>query len=121
VSEIIKNPGGWTQRDFLNRLRALYENNLAIAERKNADYSNERDPFQNFRVCESLGIPAEVGILVRMSDKMSRIANLIKPGRIAQVKDESVLDTLSDLANYAMILRAYIEQKNNYVVKSNEE
>lgn len=102
----------FTQEDFINRLNELYTNNVMISRAKNADYANEGDPFQNFRVCEALGIPVEVGIIVRMSDKLMRAANLTQPGRVAQVKDEAVLDTLSDLANYAMILRMYIEQKN---------
>lgn len=101
----------FTQKDFLTRLEALYARNVDISRRKNSDYATGADPFSNFRICEGLGIPAEVGIVVRMSDKMARISNLIKPGAKAQVVDESVLDTLSDLANYAMILRMYIEQK----------
>lgn len=101
----------FTQKDFLYRLNELYTNNVQISARKNADYANEHDPFQNFRVCEALGIPAEVGLIVRMSDKLMRASNLITPGREAQVKDESILDTLSDLANYSMILRMYLEQK----------
>ena len=122
MNHIIKNPGGWTQKDFLDRLEILYKNNVEISRKKNADYANDKDPFQNFRVCEALGIPAEVGLIVRMSDKLMRLSNLIQPGREVMVKDESVLDTASDLANYAMILRMYIEQKQEYVVKcSNEE
>ncbi len=98
-----------TQGDFLKRLRELYENNIKISKDKNSDYSNINDPFQNFRGCEMYGIPAEQGIIVRMSDKMSRASNLLT--RDAQVKDESILDTLSDLANYSMILRMLIESK----------
>lgn len=104
----IKKP--FTQKDFIDRLHELYARNVEISAAKNADYANDHDPFQNFRVCEALGIPAEVGLIVRMSDKLMRTANLIS--REAKVKDESILDTLSDLANYAMILRMFIEQKD---------
>jgi hypothetical protein len=89
----------------------LYAANVEISRKKNADYAGAADPFANFRVCASLGIPVEVGLIVRMSDKMARIANLTKPGVVAQVVDESVLDTLSDLANYAMILRMWLESQ----------
>ena len=99
----------FTQKDFLYRLNELYTANVQLSAKKNADYANENDPFQNFRVCEALGIPAEVGLIVRMSDKLMRASNLIS--REAEVKEESILDTLSDLANYAMILRMYLEQK----------
>jgi hypothetical protein len=45
-----------------------------------------------------------------MTDKMQRIANLLD--KEAMVKDESILDTLQDLSNYSLILRVYLEQKN---------
>jgi len=101
----------WTQTDFLERLTELYSDNVEISKRKNGDYANEDDPFQNFRACQAMGIPSEVGLVVRMTDKLARISNLIH--REAKVADESILDTLSDLANYAMILRMYLEQKQN--------
>lgn len=105
------NDHPFTQKDFLARLEQLYADNVEISRRKNSDYANDQDPLQNFRVCEALGIPAEIGLIVRMSDKLMRVTNLVKPGRETMVKDESVLDTLSDLANYAMILRILLEQK----------
>ena len=98
-----------TQTDFINRLAELHTACVEISRAKNADYANPNDALQNFHVAEVFGIPAEKAILVRMSDKMSRISNLIS--RPAAVTDESVLDTLSDLANYALILRIVLEQK----------
>lgn len=100
----------FTQKDFLARLAELYKNNVDISRRKNMDYAGPDDPFQNFRMCEGYGVPMERGLLVRMSDKMTRVSNLLS--RDAMVADESVLDTLSDLANYAMILRMILEQKS---------
>jgi hypothetical protein len=95
---------------FLNRLQELYNSNVEISRRKNADYAGSSDPFKNFRACENLGITsAEKGILVRMTDKLQRISNLLETD--AQVKDESIIDTLQDLANYSMILAVYIESK----------
>ena len=97
------------QRQFLKRLAELYKLNVEISRKKNADYADTHDPFQNFRACEIYGVAADQGILVRMSDKMMRISNLLT--RPAAVEDESLLDSLSDLANYSMILRIYLEQK----------
>lgn len=100
-----------TTEQFLARLEELYKNNLDISRRKNADYAGFGNPFKNFEICETLGITSvESGILVRVTDKLSRISTLLKQD--AQVKDEAITDTLSDLANYAMILRIYIENKN---------
>jgi hypothetical protein len=78
---------------------------------KNKDYANSEDPFKNFRVCEALGACSiEAGIVVRMSDKMSRITNLLE--KEPDVVEERITDTLVDLANYAIILKCYIDQKN---------
>lgn len=97
-------------RHFIDRLSELYARNVAISKAKNSDYAGEHDAFANFKGCAVYGIDPKKGIIVRMSDKMMRIANLLD--REAAVKDESVLDTLSDLANYAMILRMYIENES---------
>jgi hypothetical protein len=94
---------------LITRMQDLFRRCLEIAEAKNADYANEDDPFQNFRGVEVLGISVEDGFLTRMSDKMARVSNLVR--RDPAVADESVLDTLSDLANYAILLRVYLEEK----------
>jgi hypothetical protein len=98
-----------TQAQFLARMEELYKINVDIARRKNSDYTGGRSPFANFMVSEVYGIPMVDAVMVRMSDKMSRIATL--KDREAQVTDESILDTLADLANYAMILRMIFENR----------
>lgn len=99
-----------THDEFIARLTELYALNVAISKTKNSDYAGASDPFANFKSCAVYGIDPKQGIFVRMTDKMMRIANLLR--RPAAVADESVLDTLSDLANYAMILRMYIEHES---------
>ncbi|HCR36379.1 TPA: hypothetical protein DIU22_05080 [Candidatus Woesebacteria bacterium] len=96
-------------KDFLNKLEEGFKNNLKIAKLKNSDYAIDSDAFLNFRACEALNIPAEIGLLVRMTDKLTRISNLLN--KKASVKNETITDTLSDLANYAMILKIYIENE----------
>lgn len=50
------------------------------------------DVFKNFMVVERLGIcSAETGILVRISDKFTRLANLVNPNHERAVMDESLL------------------------------
>ena len=94
---------------FIDRLQELSNENVQTAIRKNGDYANPEDPFANFRDCEALGVSIERGILVRTSDKMRRVSNLLDKEPL--VTDESIADTLSDLANYALILRIYLESK----------
>jgi len=87
-----------------------------ILKRKNADYAGSKGEYNNFEYCEKLGLcSTETGIMVRISDKMTRISNLLKAD--AQVKDESVHDTLLDMANYALILASYIEDKRKVTKK----
>jgi len=98
--------------EFIKELVKNINNDIEIVKVKNSDYANGEDPFQNFRMVEGMGLcSVEQGILVRMSDKMQSIANLLT--REAEVKDESISDTLSDLRNYAKILQAYIKSKGD--------
>jgi len=45
-----------------------------------------------------------------MGDKMIRIANLLRTGT-QSVSDESVEDTLTDLAAYSILLSAYLKSE----------
>lgn len=92
---------------FKETLDTMY----GIMVAKNADYAGTTDPFANFMQVENLGIStAEKGILVRITDKLSRISNLLETE--AQVKDEAITDTLQDMANYAVILKCLIEERS---------
>jgi hypothetical protein len=75
--------------------------------RKNHDYAGhtEKDPFANFRLCESAGLcSTAAGILVRLSDKLSRLATFVAKGKLT-VSDESVEDTILDVINYAVLFQ----------------
>ena len=63
-------------------------------ERKNADYG---DSF-----AQSLDKHGLIAAIVRMDDKMNRVINLNKADE-QLVNDESIRDTLMDLANYAIM------------------
>ena len=78
----------------VNRLEQLTEQLIETYKAKNADYGDSfADSFKEF------GITSAV---VRMNDKMNRIKSLSK-GEDRQVKDESLRDSLMDLANYALM------------------
>lgn len=70
---------------------------------KNHDYGNSFE--------ESLDEFGLVASVVRLGDKMNRIKSLIK--KEAQVKDESIKDTLLDMANYAIMTVMWINKKQN--------
>lgn len=80
---------------FLNMMHSIYK-------KKNRDYG---DSFS--KSIEKWGPTAA---LVRMEDKFQRITKLLSGG-IQQVTDESVIDTLVDLANYSIMLAMEIQKK----------
>lgn len=98
------------REELYKSMEATFAFCLETARKKNADYAKGDDPFRNFKASEFVGVPVERGMLVRMMDKMARVANSLD--QELQVKDETVADTLTDLANYAVILKAYLESKN---------
>ena len=80
-----------------------------IHEAKNHDYSPEGE-WGNFRESEKIGIPAWKGAFVRLQDKYTRACNLVR-GREAMVRDETLEDTLLDLANYAAIVLCLLKEQ----------
>lgn len=79
--------------------------------RKNAGYAGaaNADPWANFRLSEAFGVTPIDGVLVRMSDKWSRILSLEADPNNDQV-GESILDTKRDLGAYALIGLCLIEE-----------
>lgn len=71
-----------------------------IFVKKNTDYGNSFE--------ESLEKHGLIAAIVRMEDKMSRLNTLSK--QEALVSDESLIDTLKDLSNYALMSAVWLEQ-----------
>ena len=69
---------------------------------KNHDYGNSFE-----QSCDKFGIIASV---VRLGDKMNRIESLTT--KEAEVKEESIKDTLLDLANYAIMTVMWLNQQS---------
>jgi hypothetical protein len=100
------------QNEYLKFHKEMCDKMVDITRAKNADYANSKDPFANFRSCEKLQIcSTEQGFLTRMLDKMARINTFCQNGAL-QVKEESVFDSLIDLANYSILMCGYIRSKN---------
>lgn len=90
-----------TPEQYIQEFKNLTARMLDITTRKNNDYGSTTDPFKNFREF------GELGILVRMSDKMARLKTAVVEKREFKVSDESVEDTALDLANYSLLLLCY--------------
>jgi hypothetical protein len=111
-----------TKEQYFSFAEGFFSKCLEISKAKNADYTGgSADPFSNFTSVEVLGIKTEVGFVTRMFDKMKRISSFVQNGEL-QVKDESVIDTLQDLANYSALLAGYIKmQKDKGIVSAYKE
>jgi hypothetical protein len=82
------------------RFYGLLEEIADLHSRKNHDYAKTSEPLSNFNRSSALGVEPWRGVLVRMSDKWSRIEQLAG-GKVA--KNESLRDSLIDLAVYSLI------------------
>jgi hypothetical protein len=89
-----------TQQELFNFIEESQKKGLDIIKKKNCDYGANDDCFANFRMF------GELGFAVRLSDKLSRIKTLLTRGS-AEVKDESIEDTIIDMANYCHLLLAF--------------
>ena len=81
-----------------------------LHDQKRHDYGANEDIFANFRLSELSGIPAWQGSVVRMGDKYARISNFIKKGEF-KFKEESIKDTLMDMAIYSLITMILFEEE----------
>ena len=84
-----------THRSICEALNALYE-------RKNHDYG---DSFGKSFKEYGMAMPC-----IRLEDKLNRLKALTKDK--AQVSDESIEDTIMDLANYAIMTLVEMQQED---------
>lgn len=101
-----------TREEFFKYQEETFNKLLELTRKKNADYAGSGgDAFNNFTRIETIGVATtEQGFLTRMFDKFSRIISFMQNGEL-QVKDESVEDTLLDLANYCVLMSGYLKSK----------
>lgn len=80
----------------VQKFEQITTNMFDLYKRKNADYGNS--------VAKTFDEYGLVSFLVRIEDKLNRVATLTKKSTTEQqVKDEKIEDTLLDLANYSIM------------------
>lgn len=87
---------------------AILDEIRAMHLKKSADYGTAADTFANFIASEQCGIDPAHGVWVRTLDKVQRINKYWRDKRLA---NESLEDSLLDLASYAMIQLALLRRK----------
>jgi hypothetical protein len=89
------------------KFHALIAEIVALHESKNHDYASDADPLSNFRRSSSVGVEPYRGIVVRMTDKWSRIEQLMS-GK--SPKNESLRDSLIDNAVYSLLAVVLLDE-----------
>lgn len=89
--------------DGLDETVKLYDELKSIYKAKNSDYGNSFGT--------SLDKYGTIAALSRISDKFNRFETLILNGEDSAKVNESVEDTLLDLANYAIMTVGYFREK----------
>ena len=84
-----------TFETIINECREIYK-------KKNSDYGNSAT-----KTYEQFG---DISYATRINDKINRINSLIITNK-QEIKDESIDDTIMDLANYAILW--LVDRKNN--------
>ena len=98
----------YTEKQHIQKMNAFEDVTITLRnlyEAKNRDYN---DSFgQSF---EKWGLPMSC---IRLGDKLNRLESFAQ-GKDMKVKDESVRDTLMDLANYAImtLVELNLQSKN---------
>jgi hypothetical protein len=83
-----------------------------VMVRKARDYSASADIFANLKACEIFGVmSAELGVWIRLADKVARLGSLLKGG----AEPKATLDTVLDMINYAVyVYLLLIERDRRY-------
>lgn len=108
-----------TKDEYFKFHREFCDKMIEVTKKKNHDYTGGADdPFANFSNVKACGgATAEQGFLIRMNDKAMRISSFVEKGKLL-VEDESVQDTLHDLANYCALMSGYIESKKREITRA---
>lgn len=83
-----------TENEKIRQHEAICAELTALYKKKNRDYG---DAFHTSFLEEGMAMPR-----IRLGDKFNRFKNLTRSG-LRRVVDESIRDTLIDLANYAIL------------------
>ena len=102
------------REELLMHHAGLCEKAVGIMKKKNHDYAGQNggQPFANFERCESMGVcSTEQGFLVRVIDKVSRLATFVEAGEL-KVDNEGYEDAVLDIINYMILFSAFVKDKN---------
>lgn len=96
----VKEP---VENEFMEEYKKIVTETMELCVKKNKDYgSSVESTFEKF---------GDISYLVRITDKYNRICSLLN--KEGEVKDESIDDTIRDMANYSFLWLASRNLKEN--------
>ena len=96
----VKEP---VENEFMEEYKKIVTETMELCIKKNKDYgSSVENTYEKF---------GDISYLVRITDKYNRICSLLN--REGEVKDESIDDTIRDMANYSFLWLASRNLKRN--------
>ena len=96
----VKEP---VENEFMEEYKKIVTETMELCVKKNKDYgSSVQDTFEKF---------GDISYLVRITDKYNRICSLLNGE--GEIKDESIDDTIRDMANYSFLWLASRNLKGN--------
>ena len=103
------------REELLKHHDALCKSAKELMKTKNHDYAGKggETPFANFERCEAMGVcTTEQGFLVRVIDKVSRLATFVEAGEL-KVDGEGWNDAVLDIINYMILFSGYVKSTEN--------
>lgn len=85
-----------------SKFESITKEMLELYKIKNKNYGNSFS-----KQFEEYGLTS---VCIRLEDKLNRLKSLNKQGKEANVDDESIRDTLIDLANYSVLAMIEIDK-----------
>lgn len=90
------------------RFHEILEELGRLHDKKQADYGSKEDPFANVRASREFGVPPWLGAIIRLNDKVNRLKSFAMKGKL---KNETVVDSMDDIAVYAVIAHVLFEEE----------
>lgn len=92
-----------------SKFESITKEMLELYKIKNKNYGNSFS-----KQFEEYGLTS---VCIRLEDKLNRLKSLNKQGKEANVDDESIRDTLVDLANYAILTVIELDKQSSDLVE----
>ena len=91
------------------KFHSLLKKMADMHDKKSADYATDTNYYSNFEnAATSAGIPVDAVFRTMIGIKLARLAELQGKGKTP--KNESIMDSLIDLAVYSTLYASYYEQ-----------